>query len=455
MASRHRHSVGDMTLIHPQPSGSRDRDEVFLELTRSICPVCKRTVDAEVNARENQVFLRKRCPEHGEFEARVYGDAADVRRHPAVQQAGHPAVEYPDRGQGRLPVGLWPVPGAQAARLPGDHRGEHRLQPGLPDLLRRLRKPARQRARRLLDHPGPVRHHAGRVRRGRGRAGGGDALRWRAHHPPRHPRDGRPGPAAADRRGQPEHQRHPAGHRQAVRRRAGPPQPSRAPGQHLPAVRRPRRRDPPGDPRPRPARDQAAGAGQLCRGRPDRDPGGGHREGPQRARDRSDRPARAGPSRRTVDRVPAGHPLRAPRRVRPADPVDQLRRAARHRRPAPAVVHHQRLLPGAVLRPDLPVDHLPAHPGPPRRPGLRAGADPPAAPGRGLPRLRHQPGDPRPRGPRGAGEAVERLGVRGNRDQRRPAHQTLDRGGARRSTAPTRAGSTCPRRWRGSPTTRS
>ncbi len=54
---------------------SRDRDEVFLELTRSICPVCKTTIDAEVNARDDQVYLRKRCREHGEFEARVYGDA--------------------------------------------------------------------------------------------------------------------------------------------------------------------------------------------------------------------------------------------------------------------------------------------------------------------------------------------------------------------------------------------
>jgi 7,8-dihydro-6-hydroxymethylpterin dimethyltransferase len=52
-----------------------DRDEVFLEITRSVCPVCKRVLDAEVNARDDQVFLRKRCPEHGSFEARVYGDA--------------------------------------------------------------------------------------------------------------------------------------------------------------------------------------------------------------------------------------------------------------------------------------------------------------------------------------------------------------------------------------------
>jgi uncharacterized radical SAM superfamily Fe-S cluster-containing enzyme len=62
---------------------SRDRDEVFLELTRSICPVCKTVVDAEVNARDDKVYLRKRCADHGEFEALVYGDAqmyVDIQR---------------------------------------------------------------------------------------------------------------------------------------------------------------------------------------------------------------------------------------------------------------------------------------------------------------------------------------------------------------------------------------
>ena len=52
-----------------------DRDEVFLEYTKSICPVCKAVVDAEVNVRDNKVFLRKRCRDHGSFEALVYGDA--------------------------------------------------------------------------------------------------------------------------------------------------------------------------------------------------------------------------------------------------------------------------------------------------------------------------------------------------------------------------------------------
>jgi len=52
-----------------------DRDEVFLELTRSICPVCKRVIDAEVNIRDGRVVMRKRCAAHGEFDALVYSDA--------------------------------------------------------------------------------------------------------------------------------------------------------------------------------------------------------------------------------------------------------------------------------------------------------------------------------------------------------------------------------------------
>ncbi|MGH3666155.1 MAG: radical SAM protein [Egibacteraceae bacterium] len=46
-----------------------------MEYTKSICPVCKVVVDAQVNIRDDKVYLRKRCREHGPFEALVYGDA--------------------------------------------------------------------------------------------------------------------------------------------------------------------------------------------------------------------------------------------------------------------------------------------------------------------------------------------------------------------------------------------
>ena len=52
-----------------------DADYVFYELTRSICPECRRVVDAHILLRDNKVYMRKRCPEHGIFEGLVYGDA--------------------------------------------------------------------------------------------------------------------------------------------------------------------------------------------------------------------------------------------------------------------------------------------------------------------------------------------------------------------------------------------
>lgn len=59
----------------PPVKAKVDRDEIFVEITKSICPVCKRVIDGEVNVRNDKVYLRKRCPEHGSFEALVYGDA--------------------------------------------------------------------------------------------------------------------------------------------------------------------------------------------------------------------------------------------------------------------------------------------------------------------------------------------------------------------------------------------
>lgn len=53
----------------------KDADYVFYELTRSICPKCRRVIDAKVVLRDNKVFMRKRCPDCGPFEALVYGDA--------------------------------------------------------------------------------------------------------------------------------------------------------------------------------------------------------------------------------------------------------------------------------------------------------------------------------------------------------------------------------------------
>src|SRR5260370_27593971 len=53
----------------------KDADYVFYELTRSICPKCRKVIDAKILLRDNKVYMRKRCPDCGPFEALVYADA--------------------------------------------------------------------------------------------------------------------------------------------------------------------------------------------------------------------------------------------------------------------------------------------------------------------------------------------------------------------------------------------
>jgi uncharacterized radical SAM superfamily Fe-S cluster-containing enzyme len=50
------------------------RDHVFHGLTRGLCPECRRVVDAQVLLRDDKVYLRKICPEHGASEALVSSD---------------------------------------------------------------------------------------------------------------------------------------------------------------------------------------------------------------------------------------------------------------------------------------------------------------------------------------------------------------------------------------------
>jgi 7,8-dihydro-6-hydroxymethylpterin dimethyltransferase len=61
--------------ISGQQPARPDADYVFYELTRSICPECRRPIDAQIVLRDGKVFMRKRCPVHGRFESLVYGDA--------------------------------------------------------------------------------------------------------------------------------------------------------------------------------------------------------------------------------------------------------------------------------------------------------------------------------------------------------------------------------------------
>jgi len=72
----------------PLPPRKEDADYIFHELTRSICPQCRRVIDAKVIFRDNRVYMRKRCPDHGEFESHVYGDAEAYSRFARYNKPG-------------------------------------------------------------------------------------------------------------------------------------------------------------------------------------------------------------------------------------------------------------------------------------------------------------------------------------------------------------------------------
>jgi uncharacterized radical SAM superfamily Fe-S cluster-containing enzyme len=78
----------------------RVRDYTFLGTTRSLCPKCRRLVDAKIISRQGRVYFRKNCPEHGRFEDLVSSDVAYYDRHEFDQPARSPRAfgTRPERG---------------------------------------------------------------------------------------------------------------------------------------------------------------------------------------------------------------------------------------------------------------------------------------------------------------------------------------------------------------------
>jgi uncharacterized radical SAM superfamily Fe-S cluster-containing enzyme len=76
------------------------RDYTFLGTTRSLCPDCRRLVDAKIIVRDGRVYFRKQCPEHGTVEDFVCSDVAYFDRHELSQPARLPRAfgTRPDKG---------------------------------------------------------------------------------------------------------------------------------------------------------------------------------------------------------------------------------------------------------------------------------------------------------------------------------------------------------------------
>lgn len=63
-----------MTAESDGPGGMKYRDHNFLGITQSLCPECLKLVTAKIVVRNDRVYFRKRCPEHGLREDFVCSD---------------------------------------------------------------------------------------------------------------------------------------------------------------------------------------------------------------------------------------------------------------------------------------------------------------------------------------------------------------------------------------------
>lgn len=65
----------DLPVLARGAAVATDANYVFHELTRSICPTCRRVIDAKILLRDNKVYMRKQCPDCGPVLSLVYDDA--------------------------------------------------------------------------------------------------------------------------------------------------------------------------------------------------------------------------------------------------------------------------------------------------------------------------------------------------------------------------------------------
>ena len=69
-------------------------DEVLVEISRSVCPKCLRVIDCQILFRENKVYMRKYCDQHGLFEVLVYSDVDDYLHATQYNKPGKKPLHY-------------------------------------------------------------------------------------------------------------------------------------------------------------------------------------------------------------------------------------------------------------------------------------------------------------------------------------------------------------------------
>ncbi|MFX0113091.1 MAG: radical SAM protein [Candidatus Hodarchaeota archaeon] len=80
------------------------QDGIFYNLTRSICPTCKSVIDAQIIVRGKEVYMRKRCKEHGWFESLISSDFTFYRYAELFNKPGTIPFEFQTKVQDGCPL---------------------------------------------------------------------------------------------------------------------------------------------------------------------------------------------------------------------------------------------------------------------------------------------------------------------------------------------------------------
>ena len=105
--------------------------------TNSLCPECLKTIPAIKVAENDKIYLDKECPEHGKFQHLIWTRGGGLQGPEPLRLRFSPSpAKVAVQDKDRLPRDLRPLPGPQAAHLPGRPGGHQLLQPEVPDLLR-------------------------------------------------------------------------------------------------------------------------------------------------------------------------------------------------------------------------------------------------------------------------------------------------------------------------------
>jgi uncharacterized radical SAM superfamily Fe-S cluster-containing enzyme len=78
-----------------ESKGSRDDSEKHIKKTGSLCPECLKIIGADIFEKDDKIWIRKKCPEHGDYEDLYWGSAKLYKKAGGLAKDGK-GIENPN-----------------------------------------------------------------------------------------------------------------------------------------------------------------------------------------------------------------------------------------------------------------------------------------------------------------------------------------------------------------------